>query len=117
MKTNSITIVGNVGTDPTKKELKNDKQVIKFSVAHHKRDESVQWFNVDCWDSELGQQLLQSVDKGARIKVIGSLRVNRYEKKDGSGPDIRLVISLEDFELIAYESVPEEEVQAQKPAK
>ena len=101
MKTNSITIVGHVGLKPETKELSNDKQVTKFLVAHsNPRTNITEWFTVDCWNQELGESILKSVTKGSRVKVTGSLRVNRYEKKDGSR-DFRLVIMLDEYQLLS----------------
>jgi single stranded DNA-binding protein len=101
MKTNSITIIGNVGTKPETRELRDDKQVTKFTLAYsNERIKNTEWFNVDCWNVLLGERILASVEKGNRIRVTGSLKVNRFEKKDGGGQDFRLVIVLEDFELI-----------------
>jgi len=104
MKTNSITIVGNVGLQPETKELSNDKQVTKFSIAYsNPRTNTTEWFNVDCWNRKLSESIVDNLSKGDRVKVTGSLRVNRFEKQDGSR-DFRLVIVLEEFELLPSET-------------
>jgi single stranded DNA-binding protein len=100
MKTNSITIVGYVGKNPEMKEF-NDKQVTKFSVAHNGSDpNNAQWFTVDCWDYALAETVIRQIEKGSRVRVTGSLKVNRYQKKNGGGEDFQLVIKLESFKVL-----------------
>jgi len=116
MKTNSISIVGKVGREPEMRAFENDKQVVKFSVANYNSfDKSTQWFNVDCWNAELGNSILESIGKGANVRVTGSLKVNRFEKKDGTGEDFRLVIRLEEFELL--EETEKAPVEPEMPAR
>jgi len=101
MKTNSITIVGYVGKKPETKEF-NGKQVTKFSLAHNGAvPNNAQWFAVDCWNSALAETVIRHIEKGSRVRVTGSLKVNRYQKKNGGGEEFQLVIQLESFKLLS----------------
>jgi single stranded DNA-binding protein len=102
MKNNQITIVGNVGKSIEEKTFEDGNCVTNFSLAHTVNQKDTEWFYVNAYE-ELGAKVLKEVTKGARIKVTGSLRVQRFQKKDGSGQDCRLVIRLESYDLLPRE--------------
>ena len=81
-----LTIVGNLGSDPTMKYTPDGKAVTTFSVAaSNKKDETV-WFRITTWDKQ-AETCNQYLHKGSRVLVEGRLKAEPsvYEKKDGSG--------------------------------
>ena len=81
-----LTIVGNLGSDPTMKYTPDGKAVTTFSVAaSNKKDETV-WFRVSTWEKQ-AESCNQHLHKGSKVLVEGRLKAEPsvYEKKDGSG--------------------------------
>ena len=83
-----LTIVGNLGSDPTMKYTPDGKAVTTFSVAaSNKKDETV-WFRVSTWDKQ-AEVCNQYLHKGSRVLVEGALKADAqgnprvYERKDG----------------------------------
>jgi single-strand DNA-binding protein len=101
MKLNQIQIVGNVGKTIEEKTFEDGNKVTNFTVAHTYKTET-EWFYVNAYD-ELGDAVLKELNKGTRVRVIGTLKAQRFQKKDGSGQDFRLVIRLESFEVLPRE--------------
>lgn len=89
-----ITIVGNLGKDPERKEIGADA-VTKFSVAvnrKRKEVESTDWYNIDVWGKS-GDACAKFLKKGSRVQVLGDLELREYEK-DGAkriSPDVRAI--------------------------
>lgn len=105
----TITIVGNLTSDPELRFTSAGTAVATLSVAvnERKRTESGEWvdgdtsfFRVHCW-RESADHVAESLTKGARVIVHGLMRQRRYEAKDGTkrdsweiqadaiGPDLR----------------------------
>ena len=83
----TATIEGFVTQDPTLKETKTGKHVCSFSLAvnHFSKadtDPKVSFIDVETWE-KLGQMCSKSIAKGRRVMIIGSLRQERWEGKDG----------------------------------
>lgn len=86
---NSAQFIGNLGADPETIILDSGSVLTKFSIAIHERYktkageevENTDWFDIEAWGktAEIAQQL----EKGNRVMVHGSLRVNEYETKQG----------------------------------
>jgi len=83
----TATIEGFVTQNPTVRETKTGKMVCNFSLAinHFNKADSepkVSYIDVETWDS-LAKLCSGSIIKGKRIMVIGTLRQDRWEGKDG----------------------------------
>src|SRR5271156_5802107 len=102
MKLNQISIVGNVGKAIEEKTFEDGNKVTNFSIACAVSKNETEWFYVNAYD-ELGEAALKALRKGSRIRVTGALKVQRFQKKDASGQDVRLVIRLERYELLPRE--------------
>jgi single stranded DNA-binding protein len=103
MKLNQISIVGNVGKAVEERIFEDGNKVTNFSIAHAVSKNETEWFYVNAYD-ELGDIALKELHKGVRVRVTGALKIQRFQKKDGTGQDVRLVIRLERFELLNRES-------------
>jgi single-strand DNA-binding protein len=83
----AATIEGFVTQNPVLKKTKTGKSVCTFSLAvNHftKIDENpkVSYIEVETWE-KIADICSQSVTKGKRLLVIGGLRQDRWEGKDG----------------------------------
>ncbi|WP_162243171.1 MULTISPECIES: single-stranded DNA-binding protein [unclassified Leifsonia] len=97
--TNSITIVGNVGTEPTATILPGGARKVTFRVAaseryfDRKKSEWVEadpsWFTVEAFRA-LGEHVEQSVHRGENVVVTGRLRVRTWETEKGRGTAVDL---------------------------
>lgn len=100
---NSVTIVGNVTEEPNLRFTASGKPVAAFTVAQNRKwdgGEATAFVRVTAWDS-LGQNLAESLPKGARVIVLGRIDQNDYETAEGDkrsylfitaeavGPDLR----------------------------
>ena len=87
---NSITIVGNITSDPELRFTPSGAANTKFGVAVNRKwkDRSDQWqeqvsfFNVVLWQ-EQAENASTSLTKGARVIVTGRLEQRSYEDKEG----------------------------------
>ena len=97
-----VTIVGNVGQDPTTKAFTSGKKVTKFSVAVREYTSSEEqpqtmWLDVQAWNG-LGEKVAAHVTKGREIVVQGRLALDQYKDKDGHDVT-KPVINLNGFHL------------------
>lgn len=87
-----VTIVGTLGDDPILRFTQSGSAVCSFSVAdgHSKKnketgkweDVGTTWYRVTAWE-QLGQNVAESLEKGARVIVTGSLQNREWEDKEG----------------------------------
>lgn len=83
----TATIEGFVTQDPTLKKTKTDKQVCTFSLAvnHFSKEDTepkVSYIEVETWE-KLAEFCSGNISKGKRVIVIGALRQDRWENKEG----------------------------------
>lgn len=73
---NTITIIGNLGQDPTSHTTQNSN-VCKFSLASREGNETM-WIDVEAWGktAEIAQQYLK---KGSKVCISGRLKLNTWE--------------------------------------
>lgn len=109
MSDNTGTWIGRVAQDPDLKFINSGKATVKFSIAVEKswlnrqtqqREKKVSFFNVTAWDT-LAENVANSLHKGQRVIVTGTLEVDQWETEDGQkrsavkivadgiGPDLR----------------------------
>jgi single-strand DNA-binding protein len=101
MKT--ISIVGNVGTDPKIRTVDNKKVAeISVGVGNGKDDQGnyrdTDWFKCSFWERR-AEVIEQYVLQGHKIGVTGELTVEKYTDRDGK-PGFSLVIKNASFTLI-----------------
>jgi single-strand DNA-binding protein len=88
----TITMVGNLATDPELRFLPNGTAMVKFPIASTPRlldRESGQWKDGDplfltctAW-RDLAEHIAESLTKGTRVIVTGRLRQSRWETDEG----------------------------------
>jgi single-strand DNA-binding protein len=89
---NTVTIIGNCTRDPELRYTNNGMQVANFGVAINQRrrnNDTGQWedgetsyFDVSCF-RELAENVAETVSKGTRVIVSGTLRQRSWETPDG----------------------------------
>lgn len=91
MSENTITLVGNLTSDPELRFSDKGKPVATFSIGVSRRvkkgdkwdDELQGFFRISCFDS-LAENVVESVAKGSRVIVTGRLKQNSWTD-EGSG--------------------------------
>jgi single-strand DNA-binding protein len=88
----SLTVVGNLTDDPELRFTPSGAAVCKFRVAHTPRTrdgQDGQWRDgeptfLDCtaW-RQLAENVAESLARGTRVVVVGRLRTERWESKEG----------------------------------
>lgn len=81
----SITIVGNLGSDPDMRTTPSGKFVTSFSVAVNEGSgdkKNTTWFKVSCWD-KLAETTMQYLTKGRLVLAEGRVKAGAYIDKDG----------------------------------
>ena len=97
----NITVVGNVTRDPELRFTPSGQAVATFGVAVNRRwqnrqnqqwEESTSFFDVVAWGS-LGENVAESVNKGARVIVTGRLEQRTWETQEGQKRSVIEVIA------------------------
>ncbi len=91
MSDSNVTIVGNVTRDPEMRYTSGGRAVATIGVAVNRRwknqqsnewQEQVSYFDVICW-GDLGENVVNSITKGARVMVSGRLEQRSWETESG----------------------------------
>ena len=98
MATNTVTIIGNLVEDPELRFTPSGVAMAKIRVAVNRRwrDRNNEWqeetsfFGGTCW-RELAENVAESLQKGSRVIVTGSLEQRSWETQEG---DRRSVVEL-----------------------
>lgn len=84
MSYNKIIIIGNLGSDPTTREV-GENSVTSFSVASSEKyqgTEKTTWYRVSAWN-KLGNLCSEYLKKGSKVYVEGRHFTSEYTDKDG----------------------------------
>ena len=83
---NTVTVVGNVTRDPELRFTQGGLAVANFGVAWNKKksdgEEEVSFFDVTCF-RQLAENVADSISKGARVVIYGTLTQNRWQNPQG----------------------------------
>ena len=83
---NTVTVVGNVTRDPELRFAQSGMAIAQFGVAWNRRrqdqDDEVSFFDVTCF-RQLAENGAESVRKGARVVVYGTLQQRSWETDQG----------------------------------
>jgi single-strand DNA-binding protein len=85
---NQVTVIGNLGADPTSHEMKNGNKVVNLSVATSEiwkdkageKQERTEWHRVVIFNDHLGNAALKYAQKGSQVLVQGMLQTRKWEK-------------------------------------
>ncbi|BBM88417.1 single-stranded DNA-binding protein [Spirochaetota bacterium] len=121
---NQVTIIGRITKELELRQVGGDKTLLTFSIAYNDSygdNEHTSFFDITAWGRQ-AEVIAQYFKKGQRIAVVGRLKQDRYEAKDGSGMRSRVNIVLREFSFIepkgytaaASEGVPPSEAPMQQ---
>ncbi len=83
---NTVTVVGNVTRDPELRFTQGGMAVANFGLAWNKKkqdgEEEVSFFDVSCF-RQLAENVAESITKGARVVIYGTLSQRSWENQEG----------------------------------
>ena len=83
---NTVTVVGNVTRDPELRFAQSGMAIAQFGVAWNRRrqdqEDEVSFFDVTCF-RQLAENVAESVRKGARVVIYGTLQQRSWETDQG----------------------------------
>jgi single-strand DNA-binding protein len=97
---NSVQISGRLGADPELRYLPSGSSVANFRIASSRPfkrgdnsdwEEETTWASITAWGS-LGERVNDSFGKGDRVIVIGRLRLEEWDDKNGGGKRSKISI-------------------------
>ena len=88
---NQMVCWGNLTRDPELRYFENGSAVCNTGVAINKtwtdpqgkKQESTEFFDLSIW-GKMGENVAESLGRGDRVVVVGSLKIRRVESDDGS---------------------------------
>jgi single-strand DNA-binding protein len=89
---NTVTLTGNITDDPELRFTSGGAAVANFTVAVNRRyrNNDGQWedkldgfFRCNCW-REMAENVTESLQKGARVVVVGRLQQRSWDDADGN---------------------------------
>lgn len=101
MPDSQVTLVGNITRDPELKYTQSGRAVTSLGIAVSRRwkaqnsnewSEQTSFFNVVAW-GDLGENVAASIEKGARIIVVGRLEQRSYDDREGNKKSIVEVVA------------------------
>lgn len=120
---NKITLIGNVGSDPTYRAIDENRKVADFSIAVNDRSidpttkqpiEKTDWYRVSFWNQQ-AETIAQYVRKGTPIMVEGRLSVRTYTDNSGQ-TRFSLEVLGRDFVLLPGQRQEDGAAPAARPA-
>ena len=83
---NTVTVIGNVTRDPELRFAQSGMAIAQFGVAWNRRrqdqEDEVSFFDVVCF-RQLAENVAESVRKGARVVIYGTLQQRSWETDGG----------------------------------
>src|SRR5689334_3273122 len=86
---NTVTLVGNITRDPELRFTNAGMAIASFGLAVNDRrqrngewEEETSFFDITCF-GQMGENAAESLNKGARIVVMGKLKQRSWETQDG----------------------------------
>ena len=118
---NEVTLIGNVGADPTIRCFENGNSVAKFRLVTTERykdkegntRELNEWHTVEAWGKPAAI-IDQYVRKGDRLYVKGSIHYEEYSDRDNI-KRTQTIIRLQGVKLLSSTAKEEKQEQAEPP--
>src|SRR5437868_593320 len=98
---NNVTVVGNVTRDPERRFTASGQAKANIGIAVNRRwqnrqtqewEEATSFFNVVCW-GDMGENVGESIQKGARLLVTGRLEQRSRETDQGEKRSIVEIVA------------------------
>lgn len=97
---NKVTLIGNLGKDPSIQTLEGNVKVAKFSLAttetfkdsNNQSQSTTDWHNIVCWRglADLAEKYLK---KGSMIYVEGKLKTRTFDDKEGNKKSVTEILA------------------------
>ena len=101
MNINNVVITGRLTRDPQLKKLNTGIDLTNISIAvneKYKNEVDVSYFNCSAF-GKLAEVLNEYFKKGDRINIVGKLKQNRWQDKDGKMKE-RIEIIIQQLEFV-----------------
>ena len=101
---NRVELVGWIGAEPEQRFIPSGAAVISFRVATKRwagrsddgnRTVETDWTAVEAWE-KLAERCAQSLHKGSRVRVVGSLHTQSWEDRETGQKRYKTVVRAED---------------------
>lgn len=86
---NEVTLLGNLGSDPTLRHTSNGTPVANFRMATNdswvsngQRQERTEWHNVTVW-GKMGEAAAKHLSKGRQVFIKGRIQTSTFKDRDG----------------------------------
>jgi len=76
---NQVVLIGNLTKDVDCKAVSTGDLVARFSIAVNRGKDNVDFINCEAW-GKLADNIQQYCKKGSKIAVVGSIRVENFDK-------------------------------------
>ena len=91
---NTVTVVGNVTRDPELRFAQSGTAIASFGLAWNRRrqdqEDEVSFFDVTCF-RQLAENVAESLKKGARVVVYGTLQQRSWESDQGRRSKVEIL--------------------------
>jgi single-strand DNA-binding protein len=110
---NRVELVGWIGAEPEQRFIPSGTAVCSFRVATKRwsgrsddgsRTVETDWTTVEAWE-KLAERCAQSLHKGSRVRVVGSLHTRSWEDRESGQKRYKTVIRAE--EVLFLDARPE----------
>jgi single-strand DNA-binding protein len=112
---NRVELVGWIGAEPEQRFVPSGTAVCSFRVATKRwagrsddgsRTVETDWTTVEAWE-KLAERCAQSLHKGSRVRVVGSLHTRSWEDRESGQKRFKTVIRAE--EVLFLDARPEQD--------
>jgi single-strand DNA-binding protein len=112
---NRVELVGWIGAEPDQRFVPSGTAVCSFRVATKRwagrsddgsRTVETDWTTVEAWE-KLAERCAQSLHKGSRVRVVGSLHTRSWEDRESGQKRFKTVIRAE--EVLFLDARPEQD--------
>lgn len=101
--TAQVTLIGNLVRDPELRFTAGGDAVANFTVAVNERikdgndwvDGETSYYDVTAW-RKLGEQVAEHLLKGSRAIIVGKMKIEKYDAKDGT-PRTKVVVTADEI--------------------
>lgn len=112
-KFNTVTLVGRIGSDPNPRYFDDGKVVLNLSLAVKRKyhpmerkekniksgEEETDWFGLEIWGRD-AEYASKYVDKGSRVGITGSLKVDQWLDKETQEPRERPKVVVQHLDIL-----------------
>lgn len=98
---NQITLVGRLGQEPAVRYFESGTVLTRLTLAvkRRRRDESPDWFDVECWD-KIAEITGQYTTKGSLIGITGELKLDEWQDKETGEARYKPVVRAQSLQLL-----------------